>query len=371
MMKVVQLMVTLLIISTFAYGQNIATTKDFSQRPTEFNNPVIVYGDPLANPLNYFSESFENSTFPPTGWLKLDPDGGTGWERITVGTTPLPGWNGGIITAPTGGGAAVAWCTYTTGGATSNNQWLVTPQITNVQTGDVVTFWIWVPGYTNQSYLDSLDVLISTTGTNTTDFTTVLEQFFWPAASADTSWAEHSYMLTDYVPAGSNIYIGFREHVSDNLNDGAAVCLDLFDVSPPVPVELVSFSASVNQNNVDLTWNTATETNNSGFAIERKTANSEFTQIAFVPGMGTTSDIKSYSFNDQNLRAGTYTYRLKQIDYSGSFKYSNEVEAQVISSAEYSLQQNYPNPFNPTTQINFSLKVDSKVTLKVFNILGQ
>jgi energy-converting hydrogenase Eha subunit F len=138
-----------------------------------------------------------------------------------------------------------------------------------------------------------------------------------------------------------------------------------------IPVELTSFSASVNESNVKLLWTTATELNNSGFSIERNYANSGYTEVGFVPGFGTTTEPKSYSFTDNNLRNGVYTYRLKQIDFDGTFTYSDEVEVEVIAPASFSLDQNYPNPFNPSTRISFSLAVDSKVSLKVFDILGQ
>jgi len=138
-----------------------------------------------------------------------------------------------------------------------------------------------------------------------------------------------------------------------------------------VPVELTSFTASVSGNSVKLLWTTASELNNSGFSIERKYSNTEFTEIGFVPGFGTTTEPKSYSFTDNSLRSGVYTYRLKQIDFDGTFTYSDEVEVEVIAPALFSLDQNYPNPFNPTTRITFSLAVDSKVSLKIFDVLGQ
>jgi len=138
-----------------------------------------------------------------------------------------------------------------------------------------------------------------------------------------------------------------------------------------VPVELTSFTASLIGSDVKLLWETASELNNSGFSVERKFANSEYTEVGFVPGFGTTTEPKSYSFSDQNLRNGVYSYRLKQIDFDGTFTYSDEVEIEVIAPVSFSLDQNYPNPFNPSTRISFSLAVDSKVSLKIFDVLGQ
>ncbi len=138
-----------------------------------------------------------------------------------------------------------------------------------------------------------------------------------------------------------------------------------------IPVELTSFTANAVDGNVLLRWETATEINNSGFQVERKTSGSEFSVIGFVPGFGTTTEPRSYSFSDQNVQAGNYTYRLKQIDFDGTFEYSPEVEVEVIAPAEFALDQNYPNPFNPSTIISFKLAVDSKVNLDVFNLLGE
>lgn len=139
----------------------------------------------------------------------------------------------------------------------------------------------------------------------------------------------------------------------------------------PVPVELTSFTASVNNNAVTLSWETATEINNSGFDVERKSTVGEYDKIGFVPGFGTTTEPRAYSFSDVNLVPGNYTYRLKQIDYDGTFEYSDPVEVDIIVPDVYSLHQNYPNPFNPSTKITFTLAANAQVTLKVFDVLGQ
>ena len=107
-----------------------------------------------------------------------------------------------------------------------------------------------------------------------------------------------------------------------------------------------------------------------GFDIERNSANG-FEKVGYVAGFGTTTEARSYTFTDNNLKEGTYTYRLKQVDFDGSFEYSNTVEAVVVIPDVFALEQNYPNPFNPGTMINFSLAVDSKVSLTVFDVLGQ
>lgn len=138
-----------------------------------------------------------------------------------------------------------------------------------------------------------------------------------------------------------------------------------------VPVELSSFTASVNGTSVSLNWTTVTETNNRGFEVQRKSSEGDFVTVGFVNGRGTTTEIQNYSFTDSDLPIGSYAYRLKQIDFDGTFEYSKVVEVSVIAPKEFSLEQNFPNPFNPSTQITFNLKTDSDVSLKVFNLLGQ
>jgi hypothetical protein len=137
-----------------------------------------------------------------------------------------------------------------------------------------------------------------------------------------------------------------------------------------VPVELVSFAAMTDENDVVLSWYTATEVNNQGFEIQRK-ADGKFESIAFVDGKGTTTEVQNYLFRDEDLLAGSYIYRLKQIDYDGTFAYSHEVEVEINQPSVFVLNQNYPNPFNPSTNIKYSIPAAGIVTLKVYDLLGR
>jgi photosystem II stability/assembly factor-like uncharacterized protein len=139
----------------------------------------------------------------------------------------------------------------------------------------------------------------------------------------------------------------------------------------PVPVELTLFTAAVSGNDVVLNWTTATETNNSGFEIQRSTDQKNWEVLGFVSGNGTISETRKYSFTDKSVPNRINYYRLKQIDYNGSYEYSSVISADVSRIFTYSLEQNYPNPFNPSTIINYSVPVQGAVKIILFDALGR
>jgi len=168
-------------------------------------------------------------------------------------------------------------------------------------------------------------------------------------------------------------------YVDGDYITGYAVTTDgrVLRLNDIVPVELTSFTANTQEGRVYLNWSTATELNNLGFEVERKIINNnkegEWVRIGFREGYGTTTEPKEYSYLDDisSIAATSLFYRLKQIDFLGSYEYSDEVFVETLAPTYFVLRQNYPNPFNPSTTITFGVPVKANVVLKVFNSLGE
>ena len=167
---------------------------------------------------------------------------------------------------------------------------------------------------------------------------------------------------------------GFYEKTINNVvvSNFQTTVLNVQLIPNYVPVELVSFSANLIGNRVVLKWQTVTETNNSGFEILRSAHNDNklWETIGFVSGAGTTTEQSSYTFINENVSQGIYKYRLKQIDFDGTFTFSKEAIVEIASPKEFSLEQNYPNPFNPSTTIRYNIPERSFVSIKVYDVLG-
>ena len=176
----------------------------------------------------------------------------------------------------------------------------------------------------------------------------------------------------------SNINDDINQSVPDSVadalyyaSDHVPVYLDFTVSGMFVPVELSNFKAMHNGNNVNLTWATATESDNYGFYIERKNSSNSWQQIGFAPGHGTTATPHNYSYIDENMKSGDYFYRLKQVDFDGQFTHSEIVHVAIETPDNFTLEQNYPNPFNSSTIINFKSPKKSNVKITLYNMLGK
>lgn len=184
------------------------------------------------------------------------------------------------------------------------------------------------------------------------------------------TWVNEIMDLTPYVGQTISLRFLFR---SDGVITADGWYIDDIVIRgyKVIPVELVSFAANLVNNHVLIEWSTATETNNMGFEVQRSADKSEWLTIAFKEGQGTTVSLSHYAYMDLNPYSGISYYRLKQVDYDGSFRIYEPVEVDLSVPSVFALKQNYPNPFNPSTRINFNLAVASDVTLKIFDVLGQ
>ena len=141
--------------------------------------------------------------------------------------------------------------------------------------------------------------------------------------------------------------------------------------SATLPVELTGFTAIVEQQSAVLTWTTASERNNAGFAVEHRAGDGSFTRIGFVEGAGTTAEPQRYRFRTDALSAGPHAFRLRQTDTDGSTTLSRPVTVRVALSGAFQLSGVQPNPVRQTARVTLTVDTQQPVRATVFNVLGQ
>ncbi|MBS1513896.1 MAG: T9SS type A sorting domain-containing protein [Bacteroidetes bacterium] len=313
------------------------------------------------------------------GTLLID---GTFHTNITAGTAK-PQFKGVI-------NAGKAWLFYTSGttGSMDLNCMLSTDNGITFGTASTIgtltgrdEYWFDASYYNSGSL--GVDVVYYSDSAQTGTPDNISDKLFYTYADISApSTFNASVQISEHPPQSStrNYYPNIIENYG-GARDMGVLWVGLNGTNPGVyydrlnavvPVELSSFTSSIVKNSVNLNWQTQFEINNSSFEIQRKSEADNWSIAGSVTGAGTTNFPVSYSFTDKNLQTGRYSYRLKQIDYNGSFKYyylSNEI---VIGTPfSFELSQNYPNPFNPYTVINYQLSAAGFVSLKVIDISGR
>ena len=247
--------------------------------------------------------------------------------------------------------------------STANYQWFGTMSV--APNGRIDVIWLDTRDHPG-TYLSALYYSNSKDGGLTWSVNERLSGYFDPHLG----WPQQNKM-GDYYDMISDNQGAFLSWAATFNGEQDVYFSRIIDSTSIVPVELISFTASVSGNDVVLNWQTASELNNKGFDIERSNDNAAWKVIGVKEGMGTTTETHYYNFIDDisGLTQGKNYYRLKQVDYNGNYKYSAVTEI-VKLPADYSLSQNYPNPFNPVTSINFAISNREFVTLKVYDVLG-
>lgn len=215
------------------------------------------------------------------------------------------------------------------------------------------------------------------------------ENFHWNASERDSIAITANG--TDQAPAAAYQYIdasasqqGIGWHIvsqtwtSDDAGDPLDVNLFLFPYvnnsatgCTTLPVSILNFKGAVVNNQPVLSWSTATEFNDKGFAIERSKDGKIFTQIGFVNGAGSTTQRKDYSYTDASsgdIGVATCYYRLKQIDLDGKTSYSNVIPLSLKNALDWKI---YPNPVKDKITIALNLTTDTKVNVQVISKDGR
>ena len=138
----------------------------------------------------------------------------------------------------------------------------------------------------------------------------------------------------------------------------------------PLPVELTAFNAVLDRDDVLLSWETASETNNAGFEVQQYIAGS-FQSVGWVNGAGTTTETRNYSYTVSKVAHGSHRFRLKQVDFDGAFAYSSVSEVARPLSGRYTVDGTHPNPFNPQATFNLTIATDQQVTVAVYDMQGK
>ncbi len=195
---------------------------------------------------------------------------------------------------------------------------------------------------------------------------------FIPGTTANIGYRKGGKFGFITLTTAHSVSTGYRITVSQRGIDNASdPSINAGDCST-LPVELSAFKAEAKENAIALLWETASEINNAGFEVERSENGKTFKAISFVEGKGTTAETNRYSFTDATAQKGkNYYYRLKQVDFDGSFEYSKVVTAQINTGKEVQATL-MPNPSQQgITQLRYVATENGNLAVSVYDVVGK
>lgn len=213
----------------------------------------------------------------------------------------------------------------------------------------------------NTCPVDSINLNTAFSVTNTPVGTTLTWHTGTPATTAN------EIAVPSAVKVSGTYYAAFYDATNNCYStETTPVIATYTDCSTPLPIELLSFNAILNNRIVDLTWQTASEHNNDYFTVERSQEGYIFEPILYVDGAGTSNELLNYASKDLHPFDGVSYYRLKQTDFDGAFEYS---EIRIVNMDENNSVIIYPNPTN--SNVMYISSNTSLTSLSIYSADGK
>lgn len=205
----------------------------------------------------------------------------------------------------------------------------------------------------------SIDMTLNTSPLNSTNLRVMID--------TDGNFADAIIFNPTISVTGTTVTISGIPNSMIPLNTIRYLTIVSINSSTPLPINLLNFNATILEDNyVNLKWQTASETNNDYFTLERSVNVNNWEEVAIINGAGNSSTSLSYSANDKRPYTGVTYYRLKQTDFDGKFEYSKIRSVDIKTDNSFKIS---PNPAN--NQITITGKQIALEEITIYNTLGQ
>jgi hypothetical protein len=136
-----------------------------------------------------------------------------------------------------------------------------------------------------------------------------------------------------------------------------------------LPVALIRFIATADNNGNKITWTTAAEINCASFELQKSNSETDFATIYTTSGAGNSNELKNYHFQDKNNTTSISYYRLKQIDFNGDTEYFGPIK--IERASKISAIEIFPNPTKQTVVVRPNgLNTDAPLTVTITTLAG-
>ncbi|QCR21416.1 T9SS type A sorting domain-containing protein [Pontibacter sp. SGAir0037] len=359
---------------TFQYYVAVKSTNSTCTEAFRLNNQVTinVMGEAFStSSASWTTRCGHNLSLTLTG--NTPPTGGSGrWEltgRINNTTANI---TIASPTSPTTTATGLSSGTYTF-------TWTVTSACgTSTTRASSVTVTVNCPGFYElaaPNYVNkysSGDVLATAFDTDAGVKTAVLPQGQYLPGGVTIDPATGLITVSNPAALVAGTYT-FNVNLTDNhgYTTTVPVTLCFYGTAPtvaPLPVELTVFNVSVKSSKPLLQWSTASEINNSHFVIERSSDGYKFSAIGTVKGRGTSLTPSDYNYVDHTPLSGLAYYRLKQVDFDGSYSFS-KIEHALLEKT-FSMEVS-PNPFQEKVILFLPVTMTEALNITVYSVAGK